>query len=177
MSWKSVRWQPSCWMLIDGQAEMKTRVDLYALLLTCSKKIDNVASIGGQGKPTFRNSAGLLFIQYYWLQSLCSLFKRTKKLFVSYLHVAYDCYSREITQHQTLVSNNLILTIKPTYLLTPWFRVLLEKLTGLQLVKKFPAFQEPEGSLPHSQTSATCLYPGPVQSSPYTHIPPPSDPS
>ena len=28
----------------------------------------------------------------------------------------------------------------PTYLLTPWCRVLLEQLTGLQLVKKFPAF-------------------------------------
>ena len=27
-----------------------------------------------------------------------------------------------------------------TYLLTPWCRVLLEKLIGLQLVKKFPAF-------------------------------------
>jgi len=27
-----------------------------------------------------------------------------------------------------------------TYLLTPWCRFLLEKLTGLQLVKKFPAF-------------------------------------
>ena len=27
-----------------------------------------------------------------------------------------------------------------TYLLTPWCRVLLEKLTGLQSVKKFPAF-------------------------------------
>ena len=27
-----------------------------------------------------------------------------------------------------------------TYLLTSWCRVLLEKLTGLQLVKKFPAF-------------------------------------
>ena len=27
-----------------------------------------------------------------------------------------------------------------TCLLTPWYRVLLEKLTGLQLVKKFPAF-------------------------------------
>ena len=26
------------------------------------------------------------------------------------------------------------------YLLTPWYRVLLEKLTGLQLVMKFPAF-------------------------------------
>ena len=29
-----------------------------------------------------------------------------------------------------------------TYLLTPWCRVLLEKLPGLQLVKKFPAFHE-----------------------------------
>ena len=27
-----------------------------------------------------------------------------------------------------------------TYLLTPWCRVLLEKLTGLQLVKELPAF-------------------------------------
>jgi len=26
------------------------------------------------------------------------------------------------------------------YLVTPWSRVLLEKLTGLKLVKKFPAF-------------------------------------
>jgi hypothetical protein len=30
--------------------------------------------------------------------------------------------------------------IKYTYLLTPWSRVLLEKLIGLHLVKKFPAF-------------------------------------
>ena len=28
----------------------------------------------------------------------------------------------------------------PVHILTPWCRVLLEKLTGLQLVKKFPAF-------------------------------------
>jgi len=33
-----------------------------------------------------------------------------------------------------------ILTCLLTYLLTPWCRVLLEQLTGLQLVKKFPAF-------------------------------------
>ena len=32
------------------------------------------------------------------------------------------------------------LLIRLTYLLTPWCRVLLEKLTGLQLIKKFPAF-------------------------------------
>ena len=37
--------------------------------------------------------------------------------------------------------------------------------------------RKPEGSLPHSQVSATCLYPGPAQSSPYTYIPPPGDPS
>ena len=35
---------------------------------------------------------------------------------------------------------------------------------------------EPEGSLPHSQESATFSYPGPAQSSPHTHIPPPGDP-
>ena len=62
-----------------------------------------------------------------------------------------------------------------THSLNPWCRVLFEKLTGLQLVKKFPHFTEPEGSLPHSQASATCLYPGPAQSSPYTHIPPPGE--
>ena len=35
---------------------------------------------------------------------------------------------------QTFTKNTL------TYFLTPWCRVLLEKLTGLQLVKNFPAF-------------------------------------
>jgi len=33
-----------------------------------------------------------------------------------------------------------LLTYLFTYLLTPWCRILLEKLTGLQPVKKFPAF-------------------------------------
>jgi hypothetical protein len=32
--------------------------------------------------------------------------------------------------------------------LTPWSRVLLEKLIVTQLVKKFLTFMEPEGSLP-----------------------------
>ena len=35
-----------------------------------------------------------------------------------------------------------------TYSLTPWSRVLLEKLTGFHLVKKFLAFMETEVSLP-----------------------------
>ena len=38
-------------------------------------------------------------------------------------------------------------------------------------------FMEPEDSLPHSHVSATCPCPGPAQSSPHTHIPPPEDPS
>jgi hypothetical protein len=36
--------------------------------------------------------------------------------------------------------HTFLLTYLLTYLLTPWSRV-LEKLTGLQLVKKFPAFK------------------------------------
>ena len=38
-------------------------------------------------------------------------------------------------RHQFITLDTLL-----TYLLTPWCRVLLEKLTGLQLVKKFPPF-------------------------------------
>ena len=118
-------------------------------------------------------------------------------------------------------------------ILTPWCRVLLEQLTGLQLVKKFPAFHGtprfitaltsvrqlslswaspiqstyphppswssililsthlrlglPSGLLPsgfpqqdpihHPLLTHTCLYPGPDKFNPYTHIPPPGDPS
>jgi hypothetical protein len=55
-----------------------------------------------------------------------------------------------------------------TYLLTyltPWSRV-LEKLTSSHLVKEFPRFYEPEGSLLHSQVPCTWSYPEPDQSSP-----------
>jgi len=61
---------------------------------------------------------------------------------------------------------DIILTYLPTYLLiyllTPWSRVLLEKLAGSQLVKKFPALNGTQVSLPHSQEPTTCPYPGPV---------------
>ena len=49
----------------------------------------------------------------------------------------------------------------------PWSRVLLEKLAGVQLVKKFPPhFREPEGLSPHSQQSVTSPYLEPDRSSP-----------
>jgi hypothetical protein len=36
---------------------------------------------------------------------------------------------------------------------------------------------EPKDSLTHLKVPATCLYPEPAQSSPYTHIPLPEDPA
>ena len=46
------------------------------------------------------------------------------------------CVCHSTSSSAELTSCLIILT----YLLTPWCRVLVEKLTGLQLVKKFPAF-------------------------------------
>jgi uncharacterized membrane protein len=51
------------------------------------------------------------------------------------------------------------LTFSTTYLLIPWNRAHLEKLIHSQVVKKFLAFMDPEGSLPHSHMPATCPYP------------------
>jgi hypothetical protein len=46
-------------------------------------------------------------------------------------------------------------------LLTTWSRVLLEKQSGYQPVKKFPTFYGSRSSLPHPQVPATCSYPEP----------------
>jgi len=67
-----------------------------------------------------------------------------------------------------------LLTYLLTHSLTPWCRAFLEQLTGLQLVKKFPAFHGTRRFIT-ALTSVRHLWP--VQSSPYTHIPPPGDPS
>jgi hypothetical protein len=57
-----------------------------------------------------------------------------------------------------------------TYL-TPWSRVILEKLNGSQVVKKSPPphFVEPGGSLPHLQVPAACPYHEPHQYRPCPH--------
>ena len=47
----------------------------------------------------------------------------------------------------------------------------------LQLVKKFPAFLEPESSSPYPQVPAICPYPEPTPSSPHNSLPLPEDPS
>jgi len=53
-------------------------------------------------------------------------------------------------------------------LLTPWSRVLLEKLAGSQLSRNSPYFVETEVLLPYLQVPATCPYPEPDQSSPFS---------
>jgi hypothetical protein len=70
-----------------------------------------------------------------------------------------------------------LLTYLLTYLLISWSRVLLENLTGFQLVKKFPEFYTTRRFIPHSQVPASCDYPEPARSSPYPHIPLPENPS
>ena len=50
------------------------------------------------------------------------------------IHV-YNTASKNIELKSSALNLHLL-----TYLLTPWSRVLLDKLTSLQLVKKFPAF-------------------------------------
>ena len=47
----------------------------------------------------------------------------------------------------------------------------------LQLVKKFPAFLEPEDSSTYPQSPATCPYPEPTPSSAHNPLPLPEDPS
>jgi hypothetical protein len=64
-----------------------------------------------------------------------------------------------------------------TYLLTPWSRVLLEKLTGSAASQEIPRIFEPEGSSPYSQVPATCPYPKQSPSSPHNPLPLPEDPS
>jgi hypothetical protein len=56
------------------------------------------------------------------------------------------------------------------YLLTPWSTVLLKKLTGLQLVKKFPVFYGTRRFITTFTVSATCAYPELTQANPYPHI-------
>ena len=47
----------------------------------------------------------------------------------------------------------------------------------LPLVKKFPAFMEPENSSQYPRVPATCPYPEPTPSSPHDPLQLPEDPS
>ena len=57
------------------------------------------------------------------------------------------------------------------YLFSPHSVVLLEKLTGSQLVKNLPHSTVPEISILHGHVPITCSYPGPARSSPCPNHP------
>jgi hypothetical protein len=99
-----------------------------------------------------------------------------------------ECLDVELRKDRVKVGSFIkIIIIKKnllTCLVIPRRRVLLEKPTGSQLVKKLPAFYGTRrfvttftGAHPHSQVLTTCPYPEPARSSPYPHIPLPEDPS
>ena len=57
------------------------------------------------------------------------------------VHFYADKSLKILKADRNILANNMIqYNYLFTYLITPWSRVFLEKLTGLQLVKKFPAF-------------------------------------
>jgi hypothetical protein len=58
---------------------------------------------------------------------------------------------------------------------TPWSRVIIEKLTGSQLVEKFPAFYGTRRFITAFTEPATCPYPEAGNSSPYPHMLLPED--
>ena len=61
-----------------------------------------------------------------------------KCLRISEMSGINNCYINKLIFSS--VTYTYLLTSLLTYLLTPWIRVFLEKLTGFQLVTKFPAF-------------------------------------
>jgi len=90
-----------------------------------------------------------------------------KNLLIPILFVNFLFGSEKTLEHRPLKHCVLTyFTYLLTYLLTPWSRVLIEKMTVSQLIKNSPNFMEPEGLLPHLQKRATCQHPEPARSNP-----------
>ena len=125
---------------------------------------------------TDTNLISALIAVYLWMWSLIV------SLLHCWLDLCYKKWCRALTTN--LVSHSMkqlsdqlksLIFWADVTVFTPWCRVLLEKLTGLQLVKKFPIFYGTRRfitaltSLRHSFLS----WASPIQY--YTHIPPPGD--
>ena len=92
---------------------------------------------------------GTCFVPKTWHDFLME-YREQRSHFVFNLHSHDTCPLNNNNKKKTFHNNTLCPALQKspsklntyllTYLLTPTSRVLLEKLTGLQLVKKFPAF-------------------------------------
>ena len=82
-----------------------------------------------------------------------------------------------ITFRRSGISLLLITSVSSVYLLTPWSRVLLEKLTGSAASQEIPRIFGTRSSSPYSQVPATCPYPNSTPSSPHNPLPLPEGPS
>ena len=110
-------------------------------------------------KATNTHSQYVIFIAFtlqQWLQELASFLCYTyiacivdRDIELNNIHITHCCFSIvKFLRERTAILGftyiaylvPLLLTYLLTYLLTPWCTVLLEKLTGLQLVKKFPTY-------------------------------------
>ena len=85
--------------------------------------------------PTTYTIYSMLLNQFYYTNPL---FSNCPSFFVSYLHLHFISYKKLPNFLSNVILLTYLLIYLLTYLLTPWCRVLLEKLTGLQLVKKTP---------------------------------------
>jgi hypothetical protein len=105
----------------------------------------------------------------------------------------YDCVNVSYTNifivcmFMTYSTSYCLVTLKDLWnVCTVYSRIKIHLLYGAesflrnQLVLSYsnsPHIMELKGSVPQSQVSATCPYPEPAQSSPFTHIPLPEDPA
>ena len=80
---------------------------------------------------------------YYW-HHLCFYIRNALNFIIVTIIIITFITSSSSSASTTGTTNNITTTVvvstTTTYFLTPWSRVLLEKLASLQLVKKFPAF-------------------------------------
>jgi hypothetical protein len=111
-----------------------------------------------------------LYIFFAFSGILMEKLGKTMILFVRIVHIVPGVR----TMH--LQSTSIVCYHSLTFLFIPRIKVLLDQLTGLQLVKKFPAFYGTRRFITAFTSTETCAYPELAQSSPYPHIPLP-DPS
>ena len=80
------------------------------------------------------------FLTFHGTPRFITALKRVRHLSLSWASPIQSIYPHPTSWRSILILSTHLLTYLFTYLLTAWCRVLLEQLTDLQLVKKFPTF-------------------------------------